>query len=87
MKEKRNYCQLKEQEKSLERTHNETHITNPVDPEFKKEIKKVLTELRKFINRNTDHSSKVVETIQRNQSKLNNLTVEIKINLEAMKKD
>lgn len=47
----------------------------------------MLTELRKFINRNTDHSSKVAETIQRNQSKLNNLTVEIKINLEAMKKD
>lgn len=67
----------KEQEKSLERTH-ETHIANPVDPEFKKEAKKMLTELRKFINRNTDHSSKVVETIQRNQSKLDNSTVEIK---------
>lgn len=40
MKEKRNYCQLKEQEKSLERTHNETHIANSVDPEFKKEAKK-----------------------------------------------
>lgn len=47
----------------------------------------MLTELRKFINRNTDHSSKVVETIQRNQSKLDNSTVEIKNNLEAMKKD
>ena len=53
----------------------------------KRKLKKVLTQLRKFINRNTDHSSKVAETIQRNQSKLNNLTVEIKINLEAMKKD
>lgn len=47
----------------------------------------MLTELRKFINRNTDHSSKVVETIPRNQSKLDNSTVEIKNNLEAMKKD
>ena len=47
MKEKRNYCQLKEQEKSLERTHNETHITNPVDPEFKKEIKKSANRIKK----------------------------------------
>ena len=35
MKRQKNYSQLKEQEKSPERTNNETELTSPSDPEFK----------------------------------------------------
>ena len=44
----------------------------------------MLTELRKIINRNPGHCNKELETIKRNQSKLDNLIAKIKTNLEAM---
>ena len=69
MKKKRNYSQLKEQEKSHERTNNERDLTSLLDPEFKKEVIIVLKELRKIINRNGDHCNKELETIKRSQSK------------------
>ena len=66
MKQQRNYCQLKE-EKSSERTNNEADVTSLLDPEFKKEVIKMLKELKKIINRNADHCNKELETIKRNQ--------------------
>ena len=58
MKKQGNYSQLKEQEKSPERTNNETNLTSLLDLEFKKEIIKMLKELGKIIDRNTDHWNK-----------------------------
>ena len=84
MKKHRNYCQLKEQEKSPERTNNETDLSILSDPRSKKEVLKILKELRKIIKRNADHCNKVLETIKRNQSKLDNTIAEIETNLEAM---
>ena len=55
MKKQRNYSQLKEQEKSTERKSNETDLFSLPDPEFKKEVLKMLKELRKTINRNADN--------------------------------
>ena len=46
MKKQRNHCQLKDQDNSLERTNNETDLFNLIDTEFKKEIMKILKELR-----------------------------------------
>ena len=42
------------QEKSPERTTNETDLSSLPDPKFKKEVIKMLKELRKIIYRNAD---------------------------------
>ena len=84
MKRQRNYSQWKEQEKSPERTDNETELTNLQDPKFKEVVIKILTELRNIIYRNEDHCNKEQETIKMNQSKINNSVAKIKTNLEAM---
>ena len=50
MKKHRNYSQLKLR-KSPERTNNETDLYRLLDPQFKKEVIKILKELRKAINK------------------------------------
>lgn len=84
MKKQRKYSQLKEQDKSPERTNNETDHTSLLNPELKKEIIKILKELRKSINRNSDHYYKELERIKVNSSKLDNSIAEIKTSLEAV---
>ena len=84
MKRQRNYCQLKEQEKSPERINNETEITSLLDHEFQRVIIKMLTKLRKIISINADHCNKELETMKMNESKVGNSISEIKSNLEAM---
>ena len=84
MKKQRKYSQLKEQDKSPERTTNETDHTSLLNPEFKKEVIKILKELRKSINRNADRYCKELERIKVNSSKLDNSIAEIKTNLEAV---
>ena len=44
----------------------------------------MLKELRKIIDRNADSCNKELETIKRNQSKLDNSIAKIKNNLESM---
>ena len=72
MKKQRKYSQLKGQEKSPERTDNETDLSSISHPEFKKEVIKMLKEIRKVIIRNVDDCNKELEIIKRNQSKLDN---------------
>ena len=67
MKSQRNYCQLKEQVKSLERTNSETDLTSLLHPKFKKEVIKMLKKSRKIIDRNADHCNKEIEAIKINQ--------------------
>ena len=43
-----------------------------LDPKFKKEVVKVLPELRKIIDRNVDHCNKELETIKMNQPEIDN---------------
>lgn len=66
MKKKRKYSQLQEQDKSP------ADHTSLLNPEFKKEVIKILKELRKNINRNADHYYKELERIKVNSSKLDN---------------
>lgn len=66
MKKQRKYSQLKEQDKSP------ADRTSLLYPEFKKEVIKILKELRKNINRNADHYYKELERIKVNLSKLDN---------------
>ena len=72
MKKQRNHSQLKDQENSSESTNNEKALSSLPDPEFKKEVIKILKELRKVINRNADHCCKELGDIKKNQSKLHN---------------
>ena len=41
------------------------HLSSVIDSEFKKEVMKVLKELRKAIDRNADYCKKELETIKR----------------------
>ena len=68
MMKQRNNSQLKVQENSPEGTNNETDLFT----EFKKEVMKILKELRKTINRNEDYCKKELETIRKSQEKLEN---------------
>ena len=72
MKKQRSHSQLKDQEHSPERTNNETDLLSLIDTEFKKEIMKILKELRRTIDRSVDYYYKELETIRRNQEKLEN---------------
>ena len=75
---------MKDQENSPERINNETDIFSLIDTKFKKEIMKILKELRKVINRNADYYKKELETIRRSQEKLENSFAETKAELKAM---
>ena len=57
MKKQRNFSQLEEQN-SPERTSNETDLSSLLDLKFKKEVIKMLKELKKIISKNADHSKK-----------------------------
>ena len=65
MKTLRNHSQLKEQENSPEAANNETNLCNIIDTNFKKEVMKILKELRIDINSNIDYFKKELQTIRR----------------------
>ena len=58
MKKQRHHIQIKDQENSPQRTNNETDLFSLIDTEFKKEIMKILKELRKAIDINADYCKK-----------------------------
>ena len=60
MKKQRNHSKLKEQEKSPERTNNETDLSSLPDPKFKREVIKTLKELESL-------SIEMQITVTRNQ--------------------
>ena len=70
MKKLRNHSQLKEQENSPEAANNETDLCSLTDTKFKKEIVKILKELREDMNSNVDSLRKELENIRRSQEKL-----------------
>ena len=84
VKKQRNYFQLKDRENSPERTNNATDLFSLIDTKFKKEIMKILKELRKAIDRNADYYKKELKTIRRRQEKLENSLEEMKAELKAM---
>ena len=54
MNKLRNHSQLKEQENSPKGANNETDLCSLTDTKFKKEIVKLLKELREHMNSNAD---------------------------------
>ena len=85
MKKHRNHSQLKEQEKSPKANNNETDLCSLRATEFKKEVLKILKELREDTNSNADSLRKELENIRRSQEKLENSFAEIQTELKALK--
>ena len=83
MKQLRNHPYLKGQENSPEGTNNETDFCNLTD-EFKKEVMKILKELRRDINSSTEYFQKELESIRKFQEKLENSFAEMKAEVKAM---
>ena len=72
MKKHRSYFQLKEEENSPEGTNKETDLFHLTDTEFKKEVMKILKELRTAMDSNADCFKKELEMKTRSQEKLEN---------------
>ena len=71
MKKLGKHAQLKEQENSPEAANNETDLCSMIDTGFKREIVKILKELRADTNSNADFLvKKELENIRRKQEKL-----------------
>ena len=69
MKKLRNHLQLNQQENSPKAVKNETDLCRLTNREFKREIVKILKELREDMNSNADTLRKELENM-RSQEKL-----------------
>ena len=85
MKKLRNHPQSNQQENSPKTVNNETDLCSLTDLEFKREIVKILKELREDMSSNTDTLKKELENIRRSQEKLEHSFAEIQIELRAVK--
>ena len=85
MKKFRNHSQLKEQENSPQGENNETDLRSLTDTKFKKEIVKIVKELRAYMNSNADYFRKELENIRMSQEKLVNTFEEMQDELKALK--
>ena len=92
MKTLRNQSQLKEKRNSPKEVNNETDLWSLTDIEFKREIVKILKELRLNINKlraeiksNADSFRKELENIRRNIEKLGHSFAETQTELKALK--
>ena len=84
MKKLRNHPQSNQQENSPKTVNNETDLCSQTDLEFKREILKILKELREDMNSNADTLIKELENL-RSQEKLENSLAEIQTELRAVK--
>ena len=72
MKKLRNHSQLKQQKNSPKAINNENNLCSLTDFGFKREIVKILKELREDMSSNADSLRKALENIRRSQEKLEN---------------
>ena len=85
MKKLRNHPQSNQQENSPKTVNNETDLCSLTDLEFKREIVKILKELREDMNSNADTLRKELEKIRRSQEKLEHSFAEMQTELGAVK--
>ena len=85
MKTFRNHSQLKQQENSPKAVNNEVDLCSLTDIEFKREMVKILKELREDMNSNADSLRKELENIRKGHEKLENSFAEIQTELKAIK--
>ena len=83
MKKLRYHSQINQQENSPKAVNNETDLCSLIDTEFKKEIVKILKELRVDMNTNADYFRKELENM-RSQEKLENSFPETQTELKAL---
>jgi len=76
---------LKQQENSPKAISNETDLCSLTDFEFKREIVKLLKELREDMNINADSLRNELGNIRRSQDKLENSFAEVQTKLKAIK--
>ena len=85
MKKLRNHPKSNQHENALKTVNNEPDLCSQTDMEFKREIVKILKELREDRNSNADTLRKELENIRRSQEKLENSFAEIQTELRAVK--
>ena len=85
MKKLRNHPQLNQQENSPKADNNETDLCSQTDLQVKREIVKILKELRGDMDNNADALRKELENIRRSQEKLEHSLAEIQTELRAVK--
>ena len=85
MKKLRNHPQSNQQENSPKTVNNETDLCTLTGLEFKREIVKILKELREDMNSNADTLRKELENIRRSQEKLEHSFAEMQTELGAVK--
>ena len=85
MKKLRSHPQLNQQENSSKAVNNETDFFSLTDLEFKREIVKILKELREDMNSNADTLRKELENIRTSQEKVEHSFAEIQTELRAVK--
>ena len=85
MKKLRNCPQSNQQENAPKTVNDETDLCSLTDLAFKREIVKILKELREDMNSNTDTLRKELENIRRSQEKLEHSFAEIQTELGAVK--
>ena len=81
----RNHSQLKEQENFPEGKKNEIDLCSLTDAKFKKEVMKILKELRVDMNSNADYFRKELENVRRSQEKLENSFAETQTEIKPKK--
>ena len=84
IKKHRNHSQSKEQENSPKADNNETDLCSLTGIEFKREVLKILKELRENMNSNADSFRKELEGM-RSQEKLENSFAETQTELKAVR--
>ena len=87
MKKLRNHPQSNQQENSPKTVNNETDLCSLTDLEFKREIVKILKELREDMNSNAHTLRKELENIRRSQDNLENSFAEMQTELRAERKN
>ena len=70
IKKLKNHSQLNQQENSPKAVNSETELCRLRDLKFKREIVKILKELREYMNTNADSLRKELEKIGRSQENL-----------------
>ena len=88
----KNHSQLKQLENSPKTDNNETDLCSLTDIEFKREVLKILKEIRLSIkdlradmNSNTDYFRKELENIRKNIEKLEHSFVEMQTEVKTPK--
>ena len=84
MRRQRNTFQAREQDKTPGKGLNETEISDLLDKEFKQNIIRMLTDIGRRMDEQSELISKELENIKKNQSEMKTTILELKNSLEGL---